>query len=280
MPKNSIDYSNTIIYKIYCKDECITDIYVGHTTNFIQRKSSHKVACNNKKNDFKIYKIIRENGGWDNWNMIEIATYNCNDSTEARIKENEHYNQLKATLNSFPPYVDKNNYFCLTCNLHCSSPNQYETHLQSVKHNNLKEDNINNKEYNDTQKLQEIDKNFICELCHYICSKKSDFNKHLLTNKHKSITNSNIVKQKVVTEFVCKNCNKSYKVRNSLWYHELKCKQIICNKSCDDIGDKYLNKLHDKDELIIMLIKENTEFKNMMMEQQNIMMKIIEKWDK
>ena len=53
-----VDYSNTIIYKIYCKDECITDIYVGHTTNFIQRKSGHKAACNNEKNDLKIYKII------------------------------------------------------------------------------------------------------------------------------------------------------------------------------------------------------------------------------
>ena len=117
MPKKIIDYSNTIIYKIYCKDECITDIYVGHTTNFIQRKSTHKAACNNQNNDFKIYKIIRENGGWTNWDMIEIAKYNCKDSTEARIKENEHYNQLKATLNSCPPYVDKKNYFCSKCNL-------------------------------------------------------------------------------------------------------------------------------------------------------------------
>ena len=35
MPKDIIDYSNTIIYKIYCKNETITDIYVGHTTNFL-----------------------------------------------------------------------------------------------------------------------------------------------------------------------------------------------------------------------------------------------------
>ena len=32
MPKDSIDYSNTIIYKIYCKNPEIKDIYVGHTT--------------------------------------------------------------------------------------------------------------------------------------------------------------------------------------------------------------------------------------------------------
>ena len=41
MPRVEIDYSNTIIYKISCKDTSITDIYVGHTTNFIQRKHTH-----------------------------------------------------------------------------------------------------------------------------------------------------------------------------------------------------------------------------------------------
>ena len=30
MPKNEIDYSNTIIYKIICKDENIKDLYVAH----------------------------------------------------------------------------------------------------------------------------------------------------------------------------------------------------------------------------------------------------------
>jgi hypothetical protein len=127
-------------------------------------------------------------------------------------------------------------------------------------------------------KSPEIAEKFVCISCDYICCKKYDFNKHLLTTKHKNRTNSKVVEQKVATckEFVCKNCNKSYKVRNSLWYHEQKCKQNLCNKSCDDKSDKHLNKLHHKDDLIIMLIKENTEFKNMMMEQQNMMMKVIE----
>jgi predicted GIY-YIG superfamily endonuclease len=54
MPKEDVDYSNTIIYKIYCKDETITDVYVGYTTNFTQRKYSHKIACNNMNNNLKI----------------------------------------------------------------------------------------------------------------------------------------------------------------------------------------------------------------------------------
>ena len=136
MPKTDVDYSNTIIYKIYCKDETIKDIYVGHTTNFIQRKYSHKTGCNNLNNNLKIYNAIRSNGGWDNWDMIEIAKYNCKDATEARIKEQEHYNNLKASLNSCPPYVDVSKYFCSMCNLQCVGPKHYEKHINSQKHIN------------------------------------------------------------------------------------------------------------------------------------------------
>ena len=42
MPKENIDYSNTIIYKIRCKDINVSDIYIGHTTNFVKRKNQHK----------------------------------------------------------------------------------------------------------------------------------------------------------------------------------------------------------------------------------------------
>jgi hypothetical protein len=56
----------------------------------------------------KIYKIIRENGGWDNWNMVEIAKYNCNDSTEARIKEQLHYEELNALNANYNVVVQHN----------------------------------------------------------------------------------------------------------------------------------------------------------------------------
>ena len=49
MPKDNIDYSNTIIYKIYCKDTSISDTYIGHTTNFLLRKQQHKYVSNNIK---------------------------------------------------------------------------------------------------------------------------------------------------------------------------------------------------------------------------------------
>lgn len=100
MPKNAIDYSKTIIYKICCKDESVKDVYVGHTTNFQKRKYNHKMCSHKKCDKVKLYKTINDNGGWDNWDMVEVAVYNCNDATEARIKEQYHKKELNATLNT------------------------------------------------------------------------------------------------------------------------------------------------------------------------------------
>ena len=48
MPKKPIDYSKGLIYSIVCKtDETL--LYIGSTTNFRQRKSSHKSVCYNEK---------------------------------------------------------------------------------------------------------------------------------------------------------------------------------------------------------------------------------------
>ena len=82
MQKEQIDYSNTLFYKIFCKDVSIQDLYIGHTTNFVQRKSAHKQSCVNPKSanyKLKLYKVIRENGGWTNWQMDIIAYHHCKD---------------------------------------------------------------------------------------------------------------------------------------------------------------------------------------------------------
>ena len=106
MPKSEIDYSNTIIYKITCKDTNVKDLYVGHTTNFVQRKHAHKQSCINDKSfnyKCKLYEVIRNNGGWQNWNMEIVNFFNCLDNYEARKKEQEYFISLNATLNSIEP---------------------------------------------------------------------------------------------------------------------------------------------------------------------------------
>lgn len=100
------DYSKTIIYKLVCNDVNVTNCYVGHTTNFISRKNGHKTTCNNPNSpdyNIKVYKSIRDNGGWDNWKMVMIEPYPCENVLEAEKKEREWFEKLEADLNSkFP----------------------------------------------------------------------------------------------------------------------------------------------------------------------------------
>jgi hypothetical protein len=106
MPRLPIDYSKTIIYKIVCNDLNITDVYIGSTTDFTRRKRQHKHCCNSeksKKYNLKVYQTIRDNGGWDNFTMIEIEKYSCIDSNEAHARERYYLELLNAKLNTQIP---------------------------------------------------------------------------------------------------------------------------------------------------------------------------------
>ena len=101
MPRTSIDYTNTIIYKIQHteKEELI---YVGHTTDFTKRKSAHKLATRSEKDkayNRNLYKMISDNGGWECFNMIEIKKFSCTNKREAEAEEDKVMRELKATMN-------------------------------------------------------------------------------------------------------------------------------------------------------------------------------------
>lgn len=113
MPRKIINYNNTIIYKIVCNDLNITDLYVGSTTDFSNRKYNHKSNCNNEKNknhNSKIYTTIRNNGGWINWAMIEIEKWPCNDRNEAQARERYWYDKLNSKLNTNIPFKSMDEY--------------------------------------------------------------------------------------------------------------------------------------------------------------------------
>jgi hypothetical protein len=102
----NIDYSKIVIYKIVCKDSNVKDVYVGSTTRFNQRRIEHKIRCTNEKYkeyNFKVYQIIRANGGWDNWNMEEIIKQPCKDSAEAHALERYYYELLFCNMNTNVP---------------------------------------------------------------------------------------------------------------------------------------------------------------------------------
>ena len=112
--------------------------------------------------------------------------------------------------------------------------------------------------------LPKICPKFYCNICDYGTSKKSSYTDHLSSLKHqKSMDgkqNSNQILPKFCSEFICKNCNKKYKDNSGLWKHKKKCNLI----ESDDIP--VTNNTNDKDELINYLIKENQEFKNLILE--------------
>jgi hypothetical protein len=234
MPKNNIDYSNTVIYKIYCKDQSIQDIYVGHTTNFIKRKYQHKILSS--KIDNKIYKTIRENGGWENWNMVELAVYNCKDSTEARIREQEYYELLKPTLNTLNPVSN--------------DINKITTFDPSNDYKNAK--------------------TYYCDICDYTCFKKFNLDKHLLTAKHLKVIEGDTKVGKnskssndanMLTKYICQQCNKKYSSRNGIWKHN----KLFHNNDKEYKEYKEYKDIVSDKELIMTLIKENSEFKSMIM---------------
>ena len=106
MPSNPIDYSKAFIYKIVCNDITIPNLYIGSSCNFIKRKCQHKTDCNNENTkSFSSYKyqFIRDNGGWDNFSMLKIIDFPCNDRYELEIKERYYIELLKSDLNKNIP---------------------------------------------------------------------------------------------------------------------------------------------------------------------------------
>ena len=96
------NYQKGIVYKLCCNDLSIKDIYIGSTTSFRKRKYTHKGSCNdiNAKNyNSKVYKFIRDNGGFKNWSMILIAETASNSKLELNKHERYYYEKFSASLN-------------------------------------------------------------------------------------------------------------------------------------------------------------------------------------
>ena len=273
MPKTEIDYSNTIIYKITCIDTSINHVYVGHTTNFVQRKHAHKQGCANEKSsnyNCKLYKTIRANGGWNNWIMEIVAFFKCNDHYEARIKEQEYFTSLNATLNSIEPLpkpkpkptdtqiiepvLNTKKYCCETCNVTLQNQHLLDVHNNTKKH---------------CKKILGIETtvtNFLgkyfCEVCDYKTVRKSSYDEHLLSRKHQKSMNGNQNLQKNCNEFICQNCNKKYKDNSGLWRHKKKCNLIEENVNVLEKEPNNSNEIQELKEIMKYLMKENSEMKN------------------
>ncbi len=108
MPRRAVDYSKTVIYKIqHNEDDSL--LYVGSTTHFTNRKSHHKGACtneNDKAYNRKVYGMIREHGGWDNFSMVTIEDFPGKGGRDAEAREDELMRELSANMNMHRAFVE------------------------------------------------------------------------------------------------------------------------------------------------------------------------------
>jgi hypothetical protein len=116
---------------------------------------------------------------------------------------------------------------------------------------------------NETNLVQKSSEKFQCENCYYSTCRKSQYDRHLLTNKHKNETSETEMKHKSSEKFQC-ICGFLFNSRSTLWRHKKKCgfeesKNIVLNQPSNIITT----------ELVMELIKDNKEMKQIILEQNN-----------
>jgi len=134
-----------------------------------------------------------------------------------------------------------------------------------------------------TQKAPKSVGIYSCEKCDFVCSRKGDYNRHISTQKHKRMT---LDYEKSVKSVVHENheciCGKIYKYRQGLYKHRLKCSIYLLEDTSNEIIEfvkepsKHIVKEQSKDnddisykELVVQLMKDNKEMRDLLKEQQN-----------
>ena len=268
MPKVKIDYSNTIFYKILCNDASVNDLYIGHTTNFVQRKYAHKQGCINPKSvnyNCKLYNVIRDNMGWDNWTMEIIAFHNCEDLMAAKKQEQQYFEEYKATLNSIEPSptrkpkrevvarAKREVLYCNTCKVFFDTRKAQSEHNKRPRHLKLEQE-----QENTSQEIPSKPDKFSCEKCGFKCNKKSNYDMHLTTEKHNSIITRTENEHNIYT---C-SCSKIYKYHSGLWRHKQHCDKL----PEQDTPNSSEEPQQDDKTLILELLKQNKELHEMVIE--------------
>jgi len=146
-----------------------------------------------------------------------------------------------------------------------------------------------------SKKIVEKKEEFCCNLCDYICFKKHHLKQHYLTKKHinkisNQVDNSinqvdNSKDEQIVnTKFICV-CGKHYADKSGLWKHKKKCtatnnnevqsEDIVINDN-NDKNNVNIKDISQKDIVLMLLnqnteiVKNNTDLKNIMLEQMKV----------
>lgn len=111
---------------------------------------------------------------------------------------------------------------------------------------------------NDKSSQKVAIKNYTCNICDYNTCKYSNYKKHLLTSKHQRMTDDDKKAAKSShTKFEC-TCGNIYKFRQGLFNHK---------KKCDYESSKINENPEFNASMVMEIIKENQEFKTLLLEQ-------------
>ncbi len=141
---------------------------------------------------------------------------------------------------------------------------------------------------------------FCCNICDYNTSKKSSYDNHLVSSKHQKNVKGNVMETNgnqnmpklCSSKYLCEICKKEFKNRSGLWKHNNKGNCLNKNDvNFNNANEENLEinskesiekSLNDKD-LIMMLINDNKELRNLLLEQckekdeyKTMMMKVLE----
>jgi len=183
------DINDYVFYKIVCIDEDLDLAYVGSTRDLYKRKDKHKRCCtepNHSDYNQKKYQIIRANGGWDNFKLIEIGKREQITKRQAEHIEEEYRVNLRANMNGYRCYVS-------------------EDQAKELKKQADKDYNQNNKEKIKKHKKTKM----ICECgCEITIQSKSQ---HIKSKMHIDLLNNEYKEPYAGTE---KEYQKEYREKN------------------------------------------------------------------
>jgi hypothetical protein len=163
----------------------------------------------------------------------------------------------------------------------------------------IDENSINNNENmpKNNEKDKKLDEtfNYKCNTCIYCTSRHSSYLKHLATVKHKMLID---VDAKPVNSHQCK-CGKEFKHRQGIWRHKQKCTHtsrsyikdnsekseeniFISQSKQDEIMYRMFECIRvisqdksNQTQLVLELVKQNTDFKELLLEQNKQMMELV-----
>ena len=129
----------------------------------------------------------------------------------------------------------------------------------------------------DTVLVQKGSAKYNCVKCNYTTERKSQYERHNLTSKHKRIHENTDNSSNKFKSYICDKCNNEYKFHSGLWKHKKTCNKIPHTIKATEINTNEpanANTMLDNPSLMVELLKQNQEFKQLLIDQNKQMMEM------